>query len=83
MSQSPESFAALAAALGRGETLPSRWYTDAAIAEQETHQIFRKTWSYIGPLNELANVGDYITGYVGEIPVVVIRNDNEIGRAHV
>ena len=76
MTERPDSFATLAMALGRGETLPSRWYTDATIAEREMHQIFRKTWSYIGPLNELKNVGDYITGDVGEVPVVVIRNDN-------
>ena len=30
---------------------------------------------YIGPANELRNVGDYITGYIGDIPVVVIRNE--------
>ena len=72
---SQESYSALATALGRGETLPSYWYTDPAITERERNQIFRKTWSYIGPANELKNVGDYITGYVGDIPVVVIRNE--------
>ena len=72
---SQESYSALATALGRGETLPSYWYTDPAITERERNQIFRKTWSYIGPTNELKNVGDYITGYVGDIPVVVIRNE--------
>ena len=61
--------------LERGESLPARWYTDPAITEREIHQIFRKTWSYVGPANELTNVGDYITGYVGEIPVVVVRNE--------
>jgi ferredoxin-NADP reductase/phenylpropionate dioxygenase-like ring-hydroxylating dioxygenase large terminal subunit len=76
MSQAPESYSALATALGRGETLPSHWYTDPAITERERNQIFRKTWSYIGPANELQNVGDYITGYVGDIPVVVIRNES-------
>lgn len=74
MSQSPGSFAALSATLARGETLPSSWYTDPGIAERELQQIFRRTWSYIGPLNELRNVGDYVTGMVGGIPVVVIRN---------
>jgi len=75
MSQTTESYSTLATALGRGETLPSHWYTDPAITERERNQIFRKTWSYIGPANELKNVGDYITGYVGDIPVVVIRNE--------
>jgi ferredoxin-NADP reductase/phenylpropionate dioxygenase-like ring-hydroxylating dioxygenase large terminal subunit len=75
MSLSTETSASLIAALDRGESLPATWYTDAAITEREIHQLFRKTWNYIGPLSELGTVGDYITGYVGEIPVVVIRNE--------
>ena len=75
MSQSLDDLASLLTPLERGESLPSRWYTDPAITEREIHQIFRKTWSYVGPANELTNLGDYITGYVGEIPVVVVRNE--------
>lgn len=61
-------------ALDRGESLPSNWYTDPAMTEQEIYKIFRKTWQYVGPTQKLKEVGDYITGYVGEIPVVVVRN---------
>jgi ferredoxin-NADP reductase/phenylpropionate dioxygenase-like ring-hydroxylating dioxygenase large terminal subunit len=75
MTELTDTAANLITGLARGESLPARWYTDAAIAERETHQIFRKTWSYIGPASELTNVGDYITGYVGQIPIVVIRNE--------
>jgi ferredoxin-NADP reductase/phenylpropionate dioxygenase-like ring-hydroxylating dioxygenase large terminal subunit len=75
MTELTDTAANLITGLARGESLPAQWYTDAAIAERETHQIFRKTWSYIGPANELTNVGDYITGYVGQIPIVVIRNE--------
>jgi phenylpropionate dioxygenase-like ring-hydroxylating dioxygenase large terminal subunit len=71
--EDPES---LLAALDRGESLPAHWYTDAAITAREIEKIFRKTWNYIGPAKELANRGDYITGYVGEVPVVVIRNES-------
>ena len=69
--ESPES---LLAALDRGESLPARWYTDPAVTAQEIEQIFRKNWNYIGPAKELARLGDYITGNVGEVPVVVIQN---------
>ncbi len=75
MSDMAENSASLLAGLARGESLPARWYTDPTITEREIHQIFRKTWNYIGPLGELEKVGDYVTGYVGEIPVVVLRND--------
>ncbi|MBA4075110.1 MAG: hypothetical protein C0508_08710, partial [Cyanobacteria bacterium PR.023] len=66
----------LLAGLDRGEAIPAHLYTDPAITAQEIEKIFRKSWQYIGPTQKLSNVGDYITGYVGEIPVVVIRNEN-------
>jgi ferredoxin-NADP reductase/phenylpropionate dioxygenase-like ring-hydroxylating dioxygenase large terminal subunit len=76
MNQTIETPAGLVAGLDRGETLPAHWYTDPSITEREISQIFRKSWNYIGPLKQLTNVGDYITGYVGGIPAVVIRNEN-------
>ena len=55
--------------------LPASWYTDPEITEKELQQIFAKSWAYIGPANELKNVGDYITGYIGgRIPVAVVRD---------
>jgi carnitine monooxygenase subunit len=76
--QSPvtETADSLLAALDRGESLPAHWYTDPAITAREIEKIFRKTWNYIGPAMELKNQGDYITGYAGEVPVVVIRNEH-------
>jgi len=76
MNQPIENLAGLVAGLERGETMPAHWYTDPSITEREINQIFRKSWNYIGPLKQLANVGDYITGYVGGIPAVVIRNQS-------
>jgi phenylpropionate dioxygenase-like ring-hydroxylating dioxygenase large terminal subunit len=61
-----------------GISLPTTWYTDPAHLAAEQERIFRKTWQYVGRTAQLANVGDYITGYVGEIPVVVLRNENGI-----
>ena len=74
MFENPENPGSLLAALDRGESLPARWYTDPSITARELEQIFRKTWNYIGPAKELSRLGDYITGNVGEVPVVVIRN---------
>jgi ferredoxin-NADP reductase/phenylpropionate dioxygenase-like ring-hydroxylating dioxygenase large terminal subunit len=75
MNQSSENLAGLVAGLDRGESLPAYWYTDPSITDREISQIFRKSWNYIGPLKQLTNIGDYITGYVGGIPAVVIRNE--------
>jgi ferredoxin-NADP reductase/phenylpropionate dioxygenase-like ring-hydroxylating dioxygenase large terminal subunit len=75
MSQIADNPAQLRTALDRGESLPAHWYTDPSITAAEIAQIFRKAWNYIGPLCRLKNLGDYITGYAGEVPVVVIRNE--------
>ncbi len=58
-----------------GESLPARWYTDPSITERETTHVFRKSWNYIGPLSQLSAIGDYVTGYAGGVPVVVLRNE--------
>jgi phenylpropionate dioxygenase-like ring-hydroxylating dioxygenase large terminal subunit len=75
MTEPNETCAELLGALDRGQSLPARWYTDPTILEQEMLQVFRKSWNYIGPLAELTKVGDYVTGYAGNVPVVVVRND--------
>ncbi len=76
MSSNVETSDSLIAALDRGESLPAHWYTDPSITASEIDKVFRKSWNYIGPASELAHLGDYITGYVGEVPAVVIRNES-------
>ena len=68
----------LIAALDRGESLPSHWYTDSSITAREIEHVFRKSWNYIGRLKELLQPGDFITGAAGEVPVVVIRNESRL-----
>ncbi|MBV9502251.1 MAG: Rieske (2Fe-2S) protein, partial [Acidobacteriaceae bacterium] len=76
MTQSIEDSDSLLAALDRGESLPAHWYTDDSITAREIEHVFRKSWNYIGPLKELSHPGDFITGYAGEVPVVVMRNES-------
>jgi phenylpropionate dioxygenase-like ring-hydroxylating dioxygenase large terminal subunit len=70
-----QSFDELLAAIKRGESLPVSWYTDPAFTELELHKIFRNTWQYVGPLADLANVGDYVSGFAGNVPVAVVRSE--------
>src|SRR5262245_7227303 len=65
----------LTADLDRGLSLPASWYTDPAILSLEAERIFRRTWQYIGRLEQLARVGDYVTGEAGGVPVVVVRGE--------
>lgn len=76
MSEQSDDFDALLSAVERGECLPPTWYTQQATVEDEIRHIFRRNWQYVGPLSELAVVGDFITGLVGQVPVVVLRNDS-------
>ncbi|HEY9791639.1 MAG TPA: aromatic ring-hydroxylating dioxygenase subunit alpha [Candidatus Obscuribacterales bacterium] len=69
---------AILQALDRGESLPSVWYTDAAITQRETERIFRNSWQYVGSLNQLAAVGDFVTAEVGGVPVVVVRTADRV-----
>lgn len=68
--------AALASELDRGISLPASWYTDPAVVDVEREHIFRRAWQYVGRVEQLARVGDYLTGSVGDIPVVVVRGDD-------
>jgi ferredoxin-NADP reductase/phenylpropionate dioxygenase-like ring-hydroxylating dioxygenase large terminal subunit len=71
-----EHYQELLSAVERGDSLPASWYTDSAITQLEIDRIFSRTWQYVGPLNELVNVGDYISGFAGIVPVVVMRNED-------
>lgn len=75
MSQVFDSPDDLLSALDHGESLPAKWYTDPSITERELLHVFRKSWNYVAPLAELSRPGDYVTGYAGSVPVVVVRND--------
>jgi len=52
-------------------------YEDADLYRVEQEQIFRgPVWNYIGLEIEIPSPGDYITNYVGDTPVIVLRAEN-------
>ncbi|HEY7061423.1 MAG TPA: aromatic ring-hydroxylating dioxygenase subunit alpha [Chloroflexota bacterium] len=61
--------------LARGLSLPTAWYVDPTIAALEMEHVFRRTWQYVGRTEQVANVGDYFTGSVGDIPVIIVRTE--------
>src|SRR5690606_20912840 len=65
----------------RSWTLPSRYYTDEAIAAQEQERIFQRSWCYVGHVSELAEPGSYVTDRVANQPVVVLRDKDGTLRA--
>jgi len=66
---------------GPGYTrIPYEIYSDGQTAQQEQERVFRgATWNYLCLDAELAEAGSYRTTFVGETPVVVVKDaDGEI-----
>ena len=73
----------LEAALAAGATLPAGWYADPAIQRLEGERIFARSWQYAGRADRVANPGDFFTCFAGQIPIVVVRDNEGILRGFV
>lgn len=60
--------------------VPYQIYTDPDIYAEEQSRIFRGTvWNFIGHEMEIPNTGDYVTRYIGDTPVILVRDaDGEV-----
>jgi choline monooxygenase len=66
--------------LARASTIPARWYTDPAMLESETRQIFGRTWQSVGRAESVAFPNSYLACKAAGEPVLVAR-DREGGLA--
>jgi choline monooxygenase len=73
----------LAASLEAGYTLPGEWYTSASVFQLEKERIFARAWQYAGHLCELREPGDFFTCRVGDVPLVVLRDERGELRAFI
>jgi len=62
-------------------TLPAALYTDEQFLEMEYQSIFENTWQLVGHKSQLNNVGDQMVCQVGRVPIVVVRNQENILKA--
>lgn len=67
--------------LARAHTLPSRFYTDPRVLEEEKTKIFSRTWQLVGRAEQVKEPGQYFTATVGDEPIVVARGTDERLRA--
>lgn len=62
-------------------TLPSRFYTDAAVLEEENRRLFERTWQLAGRIEQVREPGQYFTTTIGNEPVLVVRGADGVLRA--
>ncbi len=48
-------------------------FTDPETYEREQERLFRRTWLYVAHESQIPKAGDYITNFMGEQEVIVIR----------
>jgi anthranilate 1,2-dioxygenase large subunit len=62
--------------------IPDWIYTDRRIYDLEQQRIFRgRSWNYVALDAELPKPGDYIRSYIGDTPIIVVRDEQGQVRA--
>jgi len=57
--------------------IPYRLYTEPEVYERERRALFMgRTWNYLALDVEIPDAGDYKTTFVGDVPVVVVRDED-------
>ncbi len=69
--------------LAQGYTLPADWYTDPAFFAREKARIFRHNWQYVGLIEQVTQPGDFFTCTLGDVPLVITRDELGTLRAFI
>jgi phenylpropionate dioxygenase-like ring-hydroxylating dioxygenase large terminal subunit len=55
--------------------VPYNVYTDVDVYNEEQARVFRgPVWNFVGLASEVPDSGDYLTRYIGETPVILVRD---------
>jgi phenylpropionate dioxygenase-like ring-hydroxylating dioxygenase large terminal subunit len=61
--------------------LPWSAYTDPELFRREQRELFRRTWQYVGHHGRLPEPASWFPAEVGDLPVVVVRDEEDELRA--
>src|SRR5262245_8859000 len=67
----------------RSMSLRAEAYTDPKWAQVDLQAIFRRTWQWVCHVEKLSEPGNYVTAYIADMPVVVVRDRSGELRAYV
>ena len=62
--------------LEAGFALPSSWYTDRGLFDQERRRLLRRGWHYGAHTGELSEPGDQVLCQVAGVPVVLVAGED-------
>ncbi len=67
--------------LARARTIPSAWYFDPEIFALECRAVFGGSWQFAARLDQLREVGSFVTIDIAGEPILVVLDDQGILRA--
>src|SRR5271165_4945192 len=65
------------------ESIPWSWYSDPDVARVEQRQLFDSSWQYFACCELLNEPGDFVAGQHGTVPVVLVRDEENLLRGFV
>lgn len=70
---------ALSELVDAGFTLPSCWYSDPEVFDDEQRKILRRSWHFVTHTGQLAEPGDVFPWELGGVPILLVRGaDGEL-----
>ncbi|HEX2120524.1 MAG TPA: Rieske 2Fe-2S domain-containing protein, partial [Thermoanaerobaculia bacterium] len=67
--------------LAHASTLPSRYYIDPSVLDEENRRVFARTWQLVGRLDQVREPGQFFTTTIANEPLLVVRGGDGVLRA--